>query len=102
MEAVLATIPELHGVQEQTGDDNRGVRVYNLSDELLTVTVLHDGHEIPGSGFTASKFDLGRGAWDPGSGLMTCPSTVLRISTLTGASRVSEWSRQSSACRALG
>ena len=87
VQAALATLPELQAVQERSGDENRAVRIYNLSDELLTVTVLDDeGREIPGHGFSARPFDLVHGGWD--RGLKTCPLTYLRIS---GASDVSEY-----------
>ena len=83
---MLATIPELHGVQEQTGDDNRGVRVYNLSDEALTCTVLDDAmQEIPGAGRTAAPFDLGQQTWDATPGFMTSPMTMVRIQAPSGS-----------------
>ena len=85
-EAVEATLAPLPPVDrpERTGEENRGVRVYNLSGDHLAATVLDDmGAEIPGHGLEARPFDLGQG-WDERCGFMTSPMTSIRITCAGG------------------
>eukprot|EP01045_Picozoa_sp_COSAG04_P020903 COSAG04_NODE_2193_length_4561_cov_46.389960_5_plen_571_part_00 len=79
VEAALAALPPLRK-PDRTGDENRGVRFYNLSDERLTCTILDaEGRESLGSMPGMSPFDRVQFIWDRGCGVMTSPSTVVRV-----------------------
>ena len=84
VQAALATLPELR-TGERAGHENRGVRVYNLSDELLTCRIFEaGGQEIVGHGRNAQPFNLARNTWDEHSGFMTSPETTVLIQGASG------------------
>eukprot|EP01045_Picozoa_sp_COSAG04_P019380 COSAG04_NODE_1876_length_5329_cov_70.433078_3_plen_372_part_00 len=78
VEAALTALPPLHE-RERTGDENRGVRFYNLSDERLTCTVLDaEGRESLASMPSMLPFDRVQFT-NQTSPIMTGPSTVVRV-----------------------